>query len=55
MSITIENVNEQITEEELQGLYMYLSLYFDDMTKEQKLTWIEIMQKLDKNFNETEI
>ena len=56
MSSGIEIVNsiEDITEEEIQGLYMYLSLYFEQMTKEEKIAWIEIMKKLDKDFNDAE-
>lgn len=50
----IENKIDSITEEEIQGLYMYLSLHFEEMKPEEKLMWIEIMKKLDKEFNDAE-
>ena len=43
---------DQITEEQLEALYIYLSFAFDTMDKEEKLFWIELMKKLDKEFIE---
>lgn len=43
-----------ITEEELQGLYMYLSMHFEGLTQEQKNTWILLMKQLDPDFNDIE-
>ena len=46
-------INEdKITEEQLEALYIYLSFAFDTMDKEEKLFWIELMKKLDKEFIE---
>lgn len=44
--------DSKITEKELEAIYIYLSMSFDTMTKEEKLTWINIMQKIDKQFYE---
>lgn len=54
MSSEIEIVNriEDITDEELQGLYMYLAIYFEQMTNEEKASWIEIMKKIDKDYHD---
>lgn len=43
-----------LTEEELQGLYMYLSMHFEEFTQEQKNVWILLMKQLDPEFNDTE-
>ena len=43
---------EKITEEQLEALYIYLSFAFDTMDKEEKLFWIELMKKIDKEFTE---
>ena len=45
-------VEEKITEEQLEALYIYLSLHFDTFNNEEKLFWIELMQKLDNEFEE---
>jgi hypothetical protein len=50
----IVNKKDTLTDDELQGLYMYLSLHFEDMNKEEKLMWIELMKQLDKDFYDTE-
>lgn len=42
----------KITEEELDSLYIYLSLTYHTMTKEEQVFWYEIMQKLDEEFYE---
>jgi len=46
-------VEEKITEAQLEALYLYLSLHFDTSNNEEKLFWIELMQKLDNEFEET--
>lgn len=43
-----------LTEEELQGLYVYLSMHFKEFTQEQKNVWILLMKQLDPEFNDTE-
>jgi hypothetical protein len=45
---------EPITEEELQALYVYLSIQFDSMNDQQKLLWIETMKSLDPEFDNYE-
>ena len=41
---------DKITEEQLEALYIYLSMSYDTMTQEEKSVWYEIMQKIDKEF-----
>ena len=44
----------EITEEQLEALYVYLSFYFDSFSIEEKLFWIDLMQDIDKEFTEEE-
>lgn len=44
--------NDTITEEQLNALYMYLSMTWDTMNDSEKETWIKLMQQIDKNFYE---
>lgn len=52
--LEIQGENRQLSEQELQGLYIYLSMQFDQMSNEQKLFWIETMSNLDPDFNKIE-
>ena len=45
---------DKITEEQLNALYIYLSMTFDSMKDEEKNMWYQIMQKIDKE-NPTKI
>lgn len=47
----IEISDNEITEEQLQALYVYLSLNYDNMKEDEKVVWYEIMKKIDKEFN----
>ena len=49
-----ETEKPQLTEDELQGIYLYLSMYYEQMTQEQKDTWIILMNELDPEFNDIE-
>ena len=49
-----EDNKELITEEELQALYVYLSIQFESMNDQQKLLWIETMKSLDPEFDDYE-
>ena len=44
--------DSKITEEQLESLYVYLSMTFDTMTDDEKQAWYYIMQKIDKEFHE---
>lgn len=46
--------NIDITDKELQAIYIYLSMQFENMSDTQKILWIETMQKLDPEFNDIE-
>lgn len=43
--------DNEITEEQLQALYIYLSMNYDNMKEDEKVLWYEIMKKIDKEFN----
>ena len=45
---------ESLTEEEIQALYIYLSMQFENMSDQQKMLWIETMKTLDPEFNNFE-
>jgi hypothetical protein len=52
--LEIQGETRKLTDGELQGLYMYLSMQFDKMSDEQQLFWIEAMKSLDPDFNDIE-
>jgi hypothetical protein len=43
--------DNEITEDQLQALYIYLSLNYDSMKEDEKKVWYEIMKKIDIEFN----
>jgi hypothetical protein len=45
---------DNITEEQLDAVYIYLSMEWDNMSDDDKLLWTEIIEKLDKNDYETD-
>jgi hypothetical protein len=49
-----ENNKEDLTKEEIQALYVYLSMQFENMNDQQKLLWIEAMKSLDPEFDDYE-
>lgn len=40
----------ELTEQELQALYLYLDMYMDSMDEEQKMFWLEVLTRVDKKF-----
>lgn len=42
--------DRKITESELESMYLYLDMYFDTMSAQEKEFWMEIMEKLDEKF-----
>jgi hypothetical protein len=42
------------TEKELDAIYMYISAFWDSMEDSQKMMWIELLEKVDPEFNNTE-
>ena len=45
---------ENLTQGEIQALYIYLSMQFENMTDDQKALWIETMKTLDPEFDDYE-
>ena len=45
---------ENLTQGEIQALYIYLSMQFENMNDQQKMLWIETMKTLDPDFNNFE-
>lgn len=45
-----EEIN--ITEEQLQAIYIYLSMAYSTMTQEEKDAWYNILSKIDSEFYE---
>jgi hypothetical protein len=43
---------DKITEEQLNALYIYLSMTYDTMKDEEKTMWYQIMKKIDIEFYE---
>jgi hypothetical protein len=58
MSKSLETIDEvdlqEITEEQLDALYILLSLNWETLTDDEKEYWKIIMEKIDKNFNDDE-
>ena len=46
-----ETIKPQLTEEELQGVYMYLSMHYEELTEEEKKNWTLLMKELDPEFD----
>ena len=44
--------DSKITEDQLEALYIYLSMTYDTMDEEEKKAWYYIMNKIDKEFYE---
>jgi hypothetical protein len=44
--------DSKITEEQLESLYVYLSMTFDTMNNDEKQAWYYIMKKIDNQFHE---
>jgi archaellum component FlaC len=44
----------EITEEQLDALYMFLSLDWESLTDDEKHYWRIIMEKIDPQFNDEE-
>ena len=42
----------EITEEQLEALYIYLSLNYDSFSEEEKKFWFELMNELDQEFKQ---
>lgn len=42
----------EITEEQLEALYIYLSLNYDSFNDEEKKFWFELMNELDQEFKQ---
>ena len=42
--------DNKITEEQLEALYIYLSLNYNNMKDEEKMVWYELMKQIDKEF-----
>jgi len=42
--------DNKITEEQLEALYIYLSLNYNNMKEDEKILWYELMKKIDQEF-----
>jgi hypothetical protein len=42
--------DNKITEDQLEALYIYLSLNYNNMKDEEKMVWYELMKQIDKEF-----
>jgi hypothetical protein len=50
-----ENIEQlEITEEQIQALYMFLSINWETFTDDEKQYWKIIMEKIDPEFNDEE-
>jgi len=43
---------KQLSEKEIDAIYMYLDMNFDSMSEDEKIFWTEILSKIDKEFYE---
>jgi hypothetical protein len=44
--------NSKLTDNQIQALYMYLSMDYESMDADEKKAWYYIMQNIDKEFND---
>ena len=42
--------DNKITEDQLEALYIYLSLNYNSMKEDEKIVWYELMKQIDKEF-----
>ena len=42
--------DNKITEDQLEALYIYLSLNYNNMKDEEKIVWYELMKQIYKEF-----
>ena len=42
--------DNKITEDQLEALYIYLSLNYNNMKDDEKMVWYELMKRIDKEF-----
>lgn len=42
----------EITQEQLEALYIYLSLNYDSFSEKEKQFWFELMNELDQEFKQ---
>ena len=47
--------DSKLTDNQIQALYMYLSMNYENMDEEEKKAWYYIMQKIDIEFKEDEL
>lgn len=53
ISTNLENIGDRkLTEKELDALYLYLDMNMDSMSDEDRMFWMEILAKIDKQFYE---
>lgn len=48
-----ENIEINLSEQELNTLYYYLNMSIDSMSDEEKVVWFQLMEKIDKNFHDS--
>lgn len=41
---------EKISEEELDAIYLYLALHYDEMSLDEKLYWNYLLEKIDPDY-----
>jgi hypothetical protein len=46
--------DNKLTDDQIQALYMYLSMNYEEMDSDEKKAWYYIMQKIDSEFNDIE-
>ena len=45
---------ENLTEEQIESIYIYLAAFWEELIDEEKTMWINILEKFDKEFNNIE-
>jgi hypothetical protein len=48
----LEIVENKLTDDQIQALYIYLSMNYESMDEEEKKVWYTIMEKIDSEFND---
>lgn len=44
--------SSKLTDNQIQALYLYLSMDYESMDEDEKKAWYHIMQKIDTEFND---
>lgn len=43
----LDNISKELTEDQLNALYLFIEMNLEDMSDEEKMMWKDILEKID--------